>query len=138
MCNPYVGDRASLQLTESGPRSRVRGRAAALPRIYGAEKVLAANYASGDVVVFHRTCKRLGIERARNGIAAMEANHPHLTARKNFYVETSRARDRAELAMDDAARLREQLEAVTDERVSAPGGNRRGVAGRPDTRYGGQ
>ena len=54
-----------------------------------------------------------------NVIAAMEANHPHLTTQKSFYVEISRARDRAELVTDDAARLREQLEAVTGERVSA-------------------
>ena len=54
-----------------------------------------------------------------NVIAAMEANHPHLTTQKSFYVEISRARDRAELVTDDAARLREQFEAVTGERVSA-------------------
>ena len=54
-----------------------------------------------------------------NVIAAMEANHPHLTTQKSFYVEISRARDRAELVTDDAARLREQLETVTGERVSA-------------------
>ena len=54
-----------------------------------------------------------------NVIAAMEANHPHLTTQKSFYVEISRARDRAELVTDDAARLRQQLEAVTGERVSA-------------------
>ena len=49
----------------------------------------------------------------------MEANHPHLTTQKSFYVETSRARDRAELVTDDAKALREQLEAVTGERISA-------------------
>ena len=54
-----------------------------------------------------------------NVIAAMEANHPHLTTQKSFYVEISRARDRAELVTDDAARLRDQLEAVTGERISA-------------------
>ncbi len=54
-----------------------------------------------------------------NVIAAMEANHPHLTTQKSFYVEISRARDRAELVTDDAVRLREQLEAVTGERISA-------------------
>ena len=54
-----------------------------------------------------------------NVIAAMEANHPHLTTQKSFYVEISRARDRAELVTDDATRLREQLEAATGERVSA-------------------
>ena len=54
-----------------------------------------------------------------NVIAAMEANHPHLTTQKSFYVEISRARDQAELVTDDAARLRRQLEAVTGERVSA-------------------
>ena len=54
-----------------------------------------------------------------NVIAAMEANHPHLTSQKSFYVEISRARDRAELVTDDAARLRERLEATTGERVAA-------------------
>ena len=38
-----------------------------------------------------------------NVIAAMEARHPHLTTQKGFYVEISRARDRAELITDDAA-----------------------------------
>ncbi len=52
-------------------------------------------------------------------IAAMEANHPTLTSQKAFYVEISRARDRAELVTDDAAALRERLEAATGERISA-------------------
>ena len=52
-------------------------------------------------------------------IAAMEANHPTLTTAKAFYVEISRARDRAELVTDDARALRERLEAVTGERISA-------------------
>ena len=38
-------------------------------------------------------------------IAAMEANHPHLTTQKSFYVEISRARDRAGLVTDDKAAL---------------------------------
>ena len=54
-----------------------------------------------------------------NVIAAMEANHPHLTTAKSFYVEISRARDRAELVTDDAVALRERLEAVTGDRISA-------------------
>ena len=54
-----------------------------------------------------------------NVIAAMEASHPHLTTQKSFYVEISRARDRAELVTDDAKRLREQLELATGERISA-------------------
>ncbi|MDE0704274.1 MAG: hypothetical protein OXH59_11175, partial [Rhodospirillaceae bacterium] len=52
-------------------------------------------------------------------IAAMEARHRHLTTQKSFYVEISRARDRAELVTDDAKALREQLEAVTGERIAA-------------------
>ena len=52
-------------------------------------------------------------------IAAMEARHPHLTTQKSFYVEISRARDRAELVTDDAAELRAQLQAVTGERIAA-------------------
>ena len=54
-----------------------------------------------------------------NVIAAMEARHPHLTTQKGFYVEISRARDRAELVTDDAAGLREQLQAATGERIAA-------------------
>ena len=54
-----------------------------------------------------------------NAIAAIEANHPHLTTQKGFYVEISRARDRAELVTDDAEALKERLEAVTGERISA-------------------
>ena len=53
-----------------------------------------------------------------NVIAAMEANHPHLTTQKSFYVEISRAQDRVELVTDDAKALREQLEAATGERIS--------------------
>ncbi|MCY4028860.1 MAG: AAA family ATPase [Acidobacteria bacterium] len=52
-------------------------------------------------------------------ITAMEANHPALTTQKSLYVEISRARDRAELVTVDAAALKERLEAVTGERVSA-------------------
>ena len=52
-------------------------------------------------------------------IAAMEANHPHLTTQKTFYVEISRARHRAELVTDDRGALRERLEAATGERISA-------------------
>ena len=47
----------------------------------------------------------------------MQATHSHLTTQKSFYVEISRARDRAELVTDDAKALREQLEAVTGERI---------------------
>ena len=54
-----------------------------------------------------------------NVIAAMEANHPHLTTAKAFYVEISRARDRAELVTDDAQALKERLETVTGERISS-------------------
>ncbi len=54
-----------------------------------------------------------------NVIAAMEARHRHLTTQKSFYVEISRARDRAELVTDDAKDLRAQLESVTGERIAA-------------------
>ena len=52
-------------------------------------------------------------------IAAIEANHPNLTNRKMLYVEISRARDRAELVTDDKAALREQIQALTGERIAA-------------------
>ncbi len=54
-----------------------------------------------------------------NVIAAIEARHPHLTTQKSFYVEISRARERAELVTDDAAGLRAQLQAATGERIAA-------------------
>ncbi len=54
-----------------------------------------------------------------NVIAAMEARHPHLTTQKSFYVEISRARDRAELVTDDAAELRTRLQEATGERIAA-------------------
>ena len=54
-----------------------------------------------------------------NVIAAMEARHPHLTTQKSFYVEISRARDRAELVTDNTAELRAQLQVVTGERIAA-------------------
>ena len=54
-----------------------------------------------------------------NVIAAMESGHKKLTTQKSFYVEISRARDRAELVTDDAKALKEQLEAVTGERMAA-------------------
>ncbi|MYI69576.1 MAG: hypothetical protein F4103_12825, partial [Boseongicola sp. SB0673_bin_14] len=54
-----------------------------------------------------------------NVIAAMEAKHPNLTTQKSFYVEISRARDRAELVTDDAAELRVRLQAATGERIAA-------------------
>ena len=54
-----------------------------------------------------------------NVIAAMEARHPHLTTQKSFYVEISRARDRAELVTDNAAELRAQLQEATGERIAA-------------------
>ena len=52
-------------------------------------------------------------------IAAMEAKHPNLTNLKTLHVEISHARDRAELATDEKPGLREQLEAVTGERIAA-------------------
>ena len=54
-----------------------------------------------------------------NVIAAIEARHPHLTTQKSFYVEISRARDRAELVTDDATEFRAQLQAVAVERIAA-------------------
>ena len=44
---------------------------------------------------------------------------PYRTTQKSFYVEISRARDRAELVTDDAAELKAQLQAVTGERIAA-------------------
>ena len=52
-------------------------------------------------------------------IAAIEAHHPNLSNQKMLYVEISRARDRAELVTDDKAALKEQLEALSGERIAA-------------------
>ena len=46
------------------------------------------------------------VRTIENVIGAMEARDPHLTTQKSFYVEISRARDRAELVTDDATELR--------------------------------
>ena len=48
----------------------------------------------------------------------MEVSHPQLTMQKSFYVEISRARDRAEFVTDDKAVLKEQLESATGERIA--------------------
>ena len=42
-----------------------------------------------------------------------------LPTQKSFYVEISRARDRAELVTDDREALKKQLEAATGERIAA-------------------
>ena len=47
------------------------------------------------------------------------STNSRLTTQKSFYVEISRARDRAELVTDDKAALKEQLEAATGERIAA-------------------
>ena len=70
-------------------------------------------------------------------IAAMEAEHPHLTTQKSFYVEISRARHRAELVTDDRKALGEHLESATGRtgrgarkpRTGARGGATAGAGG---------
>ena len=54
----------------------------------------------------------------RSTLAASSPTAP-LTTQKSFYVEISRARDRAELVTDDAAGLKAQLQAATGERIAA-------------------
>ena len=66
-------------------------------------------------------------------IAAMEANHPHLTTQKTLYVEISRARHRAELVTDDRDKLRERLEGATGERIAALESVQSGPDKRPDS-----
>ncbi len=69
-----------------------------------------------------------------NVVAVMEANHPHLTTRKSFYVEISGVRHKAELVTDDAKALSERvaaLEAVkpaADKSVAKEDGKHREVA----------
>ena len=69
-------------------------------------------------------------------IAAMEANHPHLTTQKSFYVEISRARDKAELVTDDKAALKEQLEAVDRRAHRGARSGRAGAGEGPGRRIG--
>ena len=52
-------------------------------------------------------------------IAAMEANHPHLTMQKTLCAEIRRVGARAELVTDDRNALRERLGAATGERIAA-------------------
>ena len=67
-------------------------------------------------------------------ITFTEANHPHLTTRKSFYVEISRARHRAELVADDVKALRDRLETTAGERISALEGVGAGVERSPARR----
>ena len=72
-----------------------------------------------------RTHARSRPRRGRHGGAADRRGRgrtcarPHLTTQKSFYVEISRAPDRAELVTDDKAALKEQLEDATGERIAA-------------------
>ena len=59
-----------------------------------------------------------GDEGTRNVGNCELFRHPHPTIRNSFYVETSGARDRAELVTDDATEIRAQLEAVTGKRIA--------------------
>ena len=61
----------------------------------------------------------MGQDDDRQRHPAHPVGHPHLTTQKSFSVEISRARDRAELVIDDAAELKAQLQAVTGERIAA-------------------
>ena len=63
-----------------------------------------------------------------NVIAAMQARH----TQKSFYVEVSRARDRAELVTDDTAELRAPPQAVACERTAALEGIGEMERGAPD------
>ena len=97
------GDRVSFHLED--------GRTLALDRADPQLRHLDHAHASTVHAFQGRTVDKI--------VAAMEANHPHLTTQKSFYVEISRARYRAEFVTDDAARLRERLETATGERIAA-------------------
>ena len=92
---------------------------------FGLEDGKKLEFGSGDPQLRHLDHAWASTVHAFQGrtvdavIAAMEARHPHLTTQKSFYVEISRARDRAELVTDDAAELRAQLQAITGERIAA-------------------
>ena len=66
-----------------------------------------------------------------NVIAAMEARHPHLTTQKSFYVEISRARDRAELVTDNAGSCAERRGTRCRDNRSIPGSSHGDGPGRP-------
>ena len=51
-------------------------------------------------------------------VAAMEGNHPHPTNQKSFHLEIDRARDCAEIVIDDKAGLNHQLESVTEKVIA--------------------
>ena len=75
----------------------------------------ALELSEGDSQLRHIDCAWASTVHAFQGrtvdtvIAAMEANHTHLTTQKTLYVEISRARERAELVTDDRDTLRERL-----------------------------
>ena len=48
----------------------------------------------------------------------MEGNHPHPTNQKSFHLEIDRARDCAEIVIDDKAGLNHQLESVTEKVIA--------------------
>ena len=97
------GDRVTLRLEDGGMLSLAKGD----PQLRHLDHAWAS------------TVHAFQGRTVDNVIAAMEARHPHLTTQKGFYVEISRARDRAELVTDDARDLKAQLEAVTGERIAA-------------------
>ena len=123
--------RRAKQARRVRPRRRAKRTCSSLPRVrngrvtFWLEDGRSVTLTRGDPQLRHldhvwaSTVHAFQGRTVDNVIATMEANHPHLTTGKSFCVEISRARDRAELVTDDAAALKERLEAVTGERTSA-------------------
>ena len=63
----------------------------------------------------------LGAKRGSLG-RGVDLAHPLISTLKSFYIEISRARDRAGFAIDDAAAIQVQLQAVAGERIAAQQG----------------
>lgn len=66
---------------------------------------------------------RLGAKRGSLG-RGVDLVHPLISTLKSFYIEISRALDWAGFAIDDAAAIQVQLQAVTGERIAARQGLR--------------
>ena len=114
--------------------ARPRGRTSPRCPARVPDAFLFPRYAEGRGAYSLTSSWRTVCDDAKLGITAMQANHPHLTTQKSSYVEISRARDRIELVTDDAQALREQLEVVTGERISALEGIGKGVRVRERSR----
>ena len=82
-----------------------------------AEKEMAGTYLPGHVMIFERDPRAADIRAgiADRVIAVLDSTHQEPTNEKTFYVEISRARDRAIIVTDDRMQLAETLVENTGE-----------------------